>query len=178
MLLKGSPVVVGESCAESHDAVSDDVWAVIGPLFPAVKSTGRPPVDRRTVVEATAWRYRTGASWTGSPRSIPPSCGCTSTVPRCRASRGEEDRTARGSTLSRSITRSAVPWGWTTKAHLVADGRWRPLAFVLTPGQTADTSMLAATLDQIRVPGPAGRPRTRPDRHIVDKGYPSRANRA
>ena len=34
---------------------------MIGPLFPTVKSTGRPPVDRRTVVEATAWRFRTGA---------------------------------------------------------------------------------------------------------------------
>jgi len=38
--------------------------------------------------------------------------------------------------------------------------------------------MLAATLDQVRVPGAAGRPRTRPDRVIADKGYPSRANRA
>jgi transposase len=66
----------------------------------------------------------------------------------------------------------------TTKTHLVADGRGRALAFVLTPGQAADTSMLAATLDQIRVPGATGRPRTRPDRVIADKGYPSRANRS
>jgi len=36
---------------------------VLGPVFPAVKTTGRPPVDRRTVVEATAWRFRTGAPW-------------------------------------------------------------------------------------------------------------------
>ncbi|GAA3932301.1 hypothetical protein GCM10022383_08560 [Microbacterium soli] len=32
----------------SRDVISDEVWAVIGPLFPAVKATGRPPVDRRT----------------------------------------------------------------------------------------------------------------------------------
>ena len=38
--------------------------------------------------------------------------------------------------------------------------------------------MLQATLEQIRVPGAAGRPRTRPDRVLADKGYPSRANRA
>ncbi|WP_413464443.1 transposase [Dietzia sp. PP-33] len=37
------------------------MWTVISPLFPAVKATGRPPDDRRTVVEATAWRARTGA---------------------------------------------------------------------------------------------------------------------
>lgn len=68
--------------------------------------------------------------------------------------------------------------GLTTKNHLVADGRGRVLAFILTPGQTADTSMLAATMDQIRVEGTKGRPRTRPDRLLADKGYPSKANRA
>ena len=66
----------------------------------------------------------------------------------------------------------------TTKNHLVCDGKGRALAFVLTPGQTADTSMLAATLEQIRVPSGRGRPRTRPDRVMADKGYPSKANRA
>ena len=40
---------------------------MIGPLFPAPKSTGRPPVDRRAVVEATAWRFRTGAPWRDLP---------------------------------------------------------------------------------------------------------------
>lgn len=51
----------------SGDVISDDVWAVIGPLFPKAKSTGRPPVDRRAVVEATAWRFRTGAPWRDVP---------------------------------------------------------------------------------------------------------------
>jgi len=49
---------------------------------------------------------------------------------------------------------------------------------VLTPGQAADTSMLTHTLSQIRVAGTTGRPRSRPDRVIADKGYPSKANRA
>lgn len=68
--------------------------------------------------------------------------------------------------------------GLTTKNHLVCGGKGRVLAFVLTSGQTAETSMLAPTLDQIRVPVARGRPRTRPDRVLADKGYPSRANRA
>jgi hypothetical protein len=39
--------------------------------------------------------------------------------------------------------------------------------------------MLVETMEQIRVPRPHGeRPRTRPDRLLADKGYPSRANRA
>jgi len=32
----------------SRDVISDETWAVLGPLFPGVKATGRPPVDRRT----------------------------------------------------------------------------------------------------------------------------------
>ncbi|GAA0452396.1 hypothetical protein GCM10010361_15630 [Streptomyces olivaceiscleroticus] len=51
----------------SRDVISDEAWAVLGPLFPAVKATGRPPVDRRTVVEATVWRFRTGAPWRHLP---------------------------------------------------------------------------------------------------------------
>lgn len=83
---------------------------MIGPLFPAPKATGRPPVDRRT--------------------------------------------------------------------RLVADGKGRALVFILTGGQVADTTMLPATLDEIRVTGASGRPRQRPDRLLADKGYPSKTNRA
>lgn len=68
--------------------------------------------------------------------------------------------------------------GLTTKSHLVCDGKGRALAFVVTGGQVGDTSMLATTMEQISVPGARGRPRTRPDRLIADKGYPSKANRA
>lgn len=38
--------------------------------------------------------------------------------------------------------------------------------------------MLAATLEQIRVPTGSGRARRRPQRLMADKGYPSKANRA
>ena len=60
----------------SRDVVSDEMWAVIGPLFPAAKETGRPPVDRRLVVEATAWRFRTGAPW----RDVPERFGNWNTI--------------------------------------------------------------------------------------------------
>ena len=44
---------------------------------------------------------------------------------------------------------------------------------MITPGQRHDSAQLAAVLDGIRVPRPSGRgrPRTRPDRVIADKGY-------
>lgn len=56
--------------------ISDEAWAVIGPLFPIAKSTGRPPVDWRTAVEATAWRFRTGAPW----RDVPERFGNWNTI--------------------------------------------------------------------------------------------------
>lgn len=49
---------------------------------------------------------------------------------------------------------------------------------MLTPGQTGDCPLLPAVLAKIRVKGPAGRPRTRPDAVAADKAYSSRANRA
>lgn len=69
--------------------------------------------------------------------------------------------------------------GLTSKVHLVADGRGRPLNLVVTAATVNDTTMLAEVVGGIRVarPGP-GRPRTRPEVLLADKGYPSRANRA
>lgn len=50
---------------------------------------------------------------------------------------------------------------------------------LLTPGNINDTTMMADTIDLIKVPKPGpGRPRTRPDRVLADKGYPSKANRS
>ena len=69
--------------------------------------------------------------------------------------------------------------GLTTKLHLVCDGRGRPLSMMITAGNINDTTMMSAVLENIRVPRDGkGRPRTRPDRVLADKGYPSRANRA
>jgi transposase len=43
---------------------------------------------------------------------------------------------------------------------------------VITPGQRHDSTQLEAVLDGIRVPRSGrGRPRSRPDRLIADKGY-------
>lgn len=67
--------------------------------------------------------------------------------------------------------------GLTTKAHLSADRRCRPLSFVLTPGQAADSPRFAEVVDKIKVRGRAGRPRTRPDAVAGDKAYSSRRNR-
>ncbi|WP_394807252.1 IS5 family transposase [Streptomyces asiaticus] len=68
--------------------------------------------------------------------------------------------------------------GLTTKIHLVADGRCRPLALILTPGHYGDGPQFERVLAQVSVPRTgAGRPRTRPDHVLADKAYTSRRNR-
>lgn len=68
--------------------------------------------------------------------------------------------------------------GLTSKIHLAADRRCRPLAFVLTPGQCGDSPQFVPVLEKVKVRGPVGRPRTRPDAVAGDKAYSSRKNRA
>ncbi|MFF4935349.1 IS5 family transposase [Streptomyces griseofuscus] len=68
--------------------------------------------------------------------------------------------------------------GLTSKIHLACDGQGRPLAFVVTGGNTNDCTRFTAVMEAIRVPriGP-GRPRVRPDHVLGDKGYSSKAIR-
>jgi transposase len=69
--------------------------------------------------------------------------------------------------------------GLTTKLHLACDGKGRPLAILLTPGQRHDSACARPLLERVRVPrtGP-GQPRRRPDQVIADKAYSSRGFRA
>lgn len=62
--------------------------------------------------------------------------------------------------------------GLSTKTHLLADARCRPLAAVLSPGQRGDTLAYPVLMARLRIArrGP-GRPRTRPDHLLGDKAY-------
>ncbi|WP_413252515.1 IS5 family transposase [Streptomyces niveus] len=65
--------------------------------------------------------------------------------------------------------------GFTTKLHLSADGRCRPLSLVVTPGQRADCTQFKPVLEKIRVPKPGpGRPRKKPNSVAADKAYSNR----
>lgn len=68
--------------------------------------------------------------------------------------------------------------GLSTKIHAAVDGRGRPLAILLTPGQAGDAPMMLPLLAHLRVQRTIGRPRTRPNRVLADKAYSSRAIRA
>ncbi|MYX06204.1 transposase, partial [Streptomyces sp. SID8375] len=61
---------------------------------------------------------------------------------------------------------------FTTKLHLSADGRCRPLSLVVTPGQRADCTQFTPVLERIRVPRlRPGRPRKKPGSVAADKAY-------
>ncbi len=62
--------------------------------------------------------------------------------------------------------------GFSTKIHLVCEGKGRPLAATLSGGQDHESRYLAASLDAVRVPrsGP-GRPNTRPGWLLGDRAY-------
>jgi transposase len=69
--------------------------------------------------------------------------------------------------------------GLSTKIHLAADRRCRPVTRILTPGQHGDCPQFIPLLNQVRIARRGkGRPRTRPGAALVDKAYSSAANRA
>ncbi|MQT04390.1 transposase [Streptomyces jumonjinensis] len=92
--------------------------------------------------------------------------------PRPPARRRSPKRGLRTPALGRSRGRL------TSKIHLACDAAGRPLAPVVTGGNTNDCTQFTAVMEAIRVPrsGP-GRPRTRPAHVIGDKGYSSKAIR-
>lgn len=62
--------------------------------------------------------------------------------------------------------------GVTTKIHLAADSRCRPVGRVTTAGQRHDSIAFTALMADIRILRRNGsRPRTRPDRVLADKAY-------
>lgn len=69
--------------------------------------------------------------------------------------------------------------GLSTKIHLAADSRARPLARVTSAGQRNDALGFEPVMTRLRIArqGP-GRPRTRPGRVLADKAYSSRGIRS
>ncbi len=69
--------------------------------------------------------------------------------------------------------------GLTTKIHLTADLRCRPVARLTSPGQHGDSPRFIPLMDAVRIQRRGlGRPRSRPGRAMADKAYSSAGNRA
>ncbi len=52
--------------------LSDDAWECIQGVFPEPKAMGRPPRDRRTVIDGIFWILRTGSAWRDLPEEFGP----------------------------------------------------------------------------------------------------------
>ena len=52
--------------------LTDDQWDCIKDIFPAPARTGRPPRDRRTIVDGILWILRTGSPWRDLPEKFNP----------------------------------------------------------------------------------------------------------
>ena len=53
-----------------RNRLTDEQWELIADVFPPRAATGRPPVDRRDVVDGILWIMRTGAPWRDLPEEF------------------------------------------------------------------------------------------------------------
>ncbi|MFJ7345834.1 IS5 family transposase [Streptomyces sp. NPDC101110] len=155
---------------------ADGTWAMLlSKVQAAEDAAGR--IDWDVSVDSTAVRAHQHAAGARTAPRRDPSKGATSRDEPGRSGAAETRRQAGGGgQIGECLGRSRG--GLTTKIHLAADGRCRPLAFLLTPGHYGDGPQLKRVLEQVSVPRiGVGRPRRRPDRVLADKAYTSRDNR-
>ncbi|WP_435865798.1 IS5 family transposase [Streptomyces virginiae] len=195
-------------------SLTDAQWARIEPLLPdRTPRRGGRWRDHRQVIDAIAFKYRTGTPWMDLPEHFGSWKGAHNRLRKWAAdgtwekvftallaqadAEGDLDWVVSvDSTIVRAHQHAAgarpkgAPagepdhhalgrsrGGLTTKIHLAADSRCRPLAFVLTPGQAGDAPAFPEVMARLRVPRPIGRPRTKPEAVLADKAYSSRAIR-
>ena len=149
--------------------------------------TGRPSI---TGIAAGHWMEPGKRPWTG--------CGPGVMRPRARTGRSAPTRRSPGPISTRPgpamhrllMTAQGAPandkksgreaigrsrGGLTTKIHLTADLRCRPVARLTSPGQHGDSPRFIPLMDAVRIQRRGlGRPRSRPGRAMADKAYSSR----
>ena len=52
--------------------LTDEQWDMISDLFPEPAATGRPPRDRREIMDGILWILRTGSPWRDLPAELGP----------------------------------------------------------------------------------------------------------
>ena len=56
----------------SRHQLTDEQWELVQGFFPPSATTGRPPRDRRQVLDGILWILRTGAPWRDLPEEFDP----------------------------------------------------------------------------------------------------------
>jgi putative transposase len=57
--------------ADYPSSITDEQWEVIKKLLPKVSKVGRPPLDRRLILDAILYLNRTGCQWRYLPKDYP-----------------------------------------------------------------------------------------------------------
>ncbi|MEK8225025.1 IS5 family transposase [Oerskovia sp. M15] len=152
---------------KGHKRFADDgTWdRVLAQLMAEADAAGE--IDWTVSVDSTINRAHQHATNTTRPEQ---DTGATSNHKKRREGVVHSEPAGHGIGRSRG--------GLTSKIHHAVDGRGRPLAVVVTPGQSHDGRALELVLADIWVPRLAvGRPRTTPPAVLGDKAYSSRGNR-
>ncbi|QOH62287.1 IS5 family transposase [Paenibacillus polymyxa] len=144
--------------------LTDEEWNIVDPLLPARKKQGgRPPKDRRQMLNAVLWVARTGAPWRDLPSYYGPWSSAYSFFWRLQkaniwgeilkhvAIEPDWEQVMVDATIvrvhqhgagKRGQDRQAIGrsrGGLTTKIHAMVDALGYPLRFELTPGQDHDS---------------------------------------
>ena len=56
----------------ARHGLSDAEWSIIEDVFPKPKTTGRPPMSPRRVMDGICWILRAGAPWRDLPEELGP----------------------------------------------------------------------------------------------------------
>jgi transposase len=188
--------------------VDDELRALIEPLLPAWPSRrpGRKPIPDRLCLQGVLFVLYTEIGWEQLPQELGFGSGmtCWRRLERwCRA--GVFDRLHR-LLLARLHAAGELDWSRVcidashvkakrggagvgpspvdrgkpgSKHHIVCDGQGLPLKVITTGGNVPDIAMAEALIGAIPpVAGRIGRPRSKPDAVLADKGYDSAAFRS
>lgn len=178
--------------------IPDRLWWMILALLPAEQPKpkgGRPPADRRRVMDAIFYRLRTGCQWQAIPRSLAPSSTAHDYFQRWAAA-GVFFRLWHVA-LKQYDQRVGIQWAWQaldgamtkaplgqadtgrnptdrgkqgTKRSLLTDGHGIPLALTVAGANRHDMKLVADTLYNFAI----ARPEPTPEKlqHLcLDKGY-------
>jgi transposase len=134
-------------------------------------------MPRRVMCRWSGWRSRWTVMFLG-PRPAPPGAVSNYKESGDRASEPTPDLPPEKAKPADREALGHSRGGLSTKVHLVADQRCRPLAFLTTVGQRHDAVAFELVLSKVAVARVgSGRPRTRPDYALADKAYASRSIR-
>jgi transposase len=164
--------------------LTDEQWALIEPLLPAVRRGGRPEKhDRQRVVDAILYVVRTGCSWRQLPRDFPPwgtvywyfkQWRADGTVDRVHdllrdqvRDRAGRDPMASAGIVDAQSVRAADTVGSSSrgydagkkvngrKRHVVVDTMGLLLAVIITAASVQDRDGARRVLDQLRFTMPS-----------------------